>query len=521
MRGGKLDAVITGARDPIDAGAQMLPRGLEWVTSLGGTVPNRISGFFGDEAKRMDQMVQQNEADYQAARKVQGREGFDAARLGGNVISPANLAVGARVASATAGLPLTGRIAASVPVGAAYGATQPVLDPNADFGATKVTQAVTGAVLGPVAELGANALSRVIRPQTDPSVRRLLDEGVSLSPGQILGGMAKRAEDKAMSLPVIGDAIGSSRNRSLESFNRAAANRTLGPIGKELPKSVSPGREMIDHVAKTLGDEYDRLLPQLTWKPDQQFAQEFGKTWQMAGSLPAQQAKRFDDVVQNVLANKSSNFGSMNGESFKTVESELTRLASQYRSSSAADDRLLGDAINEVVRSMRSALTRANPQQAKALARINEGYANFSRLRGAAAMLGNEEGVFTPAQLQNAVKTADKSVGKGRFARGEALMQDLSEAAKTVIPSKVPDSGTAGRLFGNAAVLGGGAVMAPNALLGLLGASAAYTAPGQYVLRAALAERPAVANPLARFVSQYGPTGALPGVLPLVEVGQQ
>ena len=41
----------------------------------------------------------------------------------------------------------------------------------------------------------------------------------------------------------------------------------------------------------------------------------------------------------------------------------------------------------------------------------------------------------------------DKSKDKRAFSEGSALMQDLTDAAKTTLPSKVPDSGTPARLM--------------------------------------------------------------------------
>ena len=51
--------------------------------------------------------------------------------------------------------------------------------------------------------------------------------------------------------------------------------------------------------------------------------------------------------------------------------------------------------------------------------------------------------------LSTAVRAADKTKDKRAFSEGTALMQDLSAQGKDVLLSKVPDSGTAGRLMGS------------------------------------------------------------------------
>lgn len=141
--------VLQGMRDPIDAGAQLLPRGLEFITSAGGLAPNPVSEFFGSEAKRVDAGVSQNEREYEQARKATGSDGIDLARFAGNVASPANLAIASKLpAMATTGQ----RIFGGLVTGAAGGALTPVnTEENQDFAATKKGQILLGGLTGGVA----------------------------------------------------------------------------------------------------------------------------------------------------------------------------------------------------------------------------------------------------------------------------------------------------------------------------------------------------------------------------------
>lgn len=141
--------LLQGMRDPIDGGAQMLPRGLEFLTSAGGLAPNRVSDFFGSEAQRVDQGISEAEREYENAKKATGFQGTDFARLGGNVVSPVNLAIAARTpALATT----TQRVFGGGALGALGGLTTPVdTANNPDFAATKAGQTVLGAAAGGVA----------------------------------------------------------------------------------------------------------------------------------------------------------------------------------------------------------------------------------------------------------------------------------------------------------------------------------------------------------------------------------
>lgn len=140
--------VVQGMRDPIDAGAQLLPRGLEQVSSGFGLAPNAVSEFFGKEAKRVDTGVSENERLYEQARKATGGEGYDFARLAGNVVSPANAAVASRLPAAAS---VGGRVLQGAALGATGGALTPVnTETNPDFASTKAGQMALGAATGAV-----------------------------------------------------------------------------------------------------------------------------------------------------------------------------------------------------------------------------------------------------------------------------------------------------------------------------------------------------------------------------------
>lgn len=163
--------VLQGARDPIDAGAQLLPRGLEFVTSAAGFAPNPVSEWFGKEAQSVDQGISENEAQYEAARRATGQEGFDAGRFVGNVVSPANAAIAARL---PAGATTAGRVGTGMALGASGGALSPVnTQNNPDFAGTKAGQmlvgGIAGGVLTPIAGKVADKFASYIASKRAPS----------------------------------------------------------------------------------------------------------------------------------------------------------------------------------------------------------------------------------------------------------------------------------------------------------------------------------------------------------------
>lgn len=134
---------MMGLKDPISGAAQLMPRGLAYATSLGGNVENPVSRFLAEEARRVDEMVRQEQAAYMQNRAAAGESGFDWARLGGNIFNPANIVPATRAAALfTKAAPIT-RAAIG---GAVSGSMQPVI--GEDFAEEKIKQVGLGGVLG-------------------------------------------------------------------------------------------------------------------------------------------------------------------------------------------------------------------------------------------------------------------------------------------------------------------------------------------------------------------------------------
>lgn len=513
----RLEKFGMGVMDPIHGGAQLLTHILptpvvdagnafnNWLadkTGLVAKVPERnLSSLITGGPTGVDKLVADREAAYQAKRTAAGEEGFDGYRVMGNVLSPANMAVASRLPQATS---LLGRMAVGAGSGAATSTLNPVVGGD-DYASEKATQIGTGAMWGGATPAVASGVARVISPlaSLNPQLQRLRDEGISPTIGQTLGGVANKVEEKLMSVPLVGDFIANARRGAAEDLNRAAFNRALAPIGQTLPAGAI-GREAVDATENAISQGYNRLLPNLTAQADRQFTGNLANLRaQVAnGAMDPRAAQGFERILQNDVLSKFGGQNAMTGETFKRVESDLGQQISRLSSSTDADQRLVGDALRQVQGEMRELLTRSNPNQAEQLRALNAAWANFKRPQRAAAALGAEDGIFSPAQLQNAVKALDRSKDKARFAEGNALMQDLSEAGKSVLGNKVPDSGTAGRMM-----LGGLSLLDPTmatpAALGV--GSLLYTRPVQGLLSSAVAARPQAAQPVAQALRQASP----------------
>ena len=222
------------------------------------------------------------------------------------------------------------------------------------------------------------------------------------------------------------------------------------------------------------------------------------------GAISNGASRQFRNFMNNEVDPLFQGQASMTGETFKRLQSKITEQIKNTQASTNADERLLSTAYRELGDQLNQLSMRANPQLAPELQAVNTGWANFKRVQKAASSVAAEDGVFSPAQLHNAVKAADRSKDKARFAEGNALMQDLSAAGKNLLSNKVPNSGTVDRTLLIGGALGSGFVN-PMIPIGIFAGAGAYTQPAQGLLRTFVAARPGVAEPIAGAVRQATP----------------
>lgn len=506
--------VSMGVVDPIYGAGQLIPRALEKITSLGGLAENPVSRAYGRSAENIDKGYKQVSGEYEAQR--QDPKGFDWGRLTGNVASPVNW-IGTGAGGTATGL--GGKMAVGAGMGAGSAAAMPVENTDNYWG-EKAQQIGLGATAGVAAPLAGSAIGRVLNPQTAPEVKSMLKEGVKLTAGEMAGGAVKRAEDIMGSIPVIGSIVKGAQTRSIESLNEAAINRSLSPIGKSLPKNINMGREAIAYANEALGNAYDELLPKLSGKIDKPFADAMDNLdLAVKGNFALEDADKaiYDGIMNQVVRKRFSNNGSVFGQGIKDIESELGRYAKDFSSDPSSSKRNLGAALEQAQSELRNMLVRNNPKYADELKSINKGWANFKRVQKASTSAGTQEGVFTPAQLQSAVRSADKTKDKAAFARGEALMQDLSEPAKARMSPSIPNSGSVDRALGFGVAAGGGTALM-NPWTAPLGAAAlAYTPAGRKIAEILLTQRPEVSRKIGSAASKYAPYLSAPSAIPLAK----
>lgn len=505
-------------------GSRMIGAAAEALPNVRGSAAGRVAMGMADPGvaavqlaanlvgagEPVNRWIAEVEGKYEAARKAAGSEGFDPARLAGNVAITAPLGMIGAPARTAAGMAAKGAVQ-----GAAGGALAPVADAEglADFLQKKAAQTGSGAAGGAILSPVAGALARVVSPKasTNAELALLRQEGVRPTVGQALGGWANQLEEKLTSLPIMGDAIQAARRGATRSFNEAAINRTVAPIGQSVKGS---GQEAVTKAGDALSDAFEAAIGKVKGVvfDTPEFNRDLGNLQRLAQGLEPPHLRRFERHLENVVLARMSPNGGMTGRTLQDVDSELGALARRYGKSQMAGEQELSDAVKELQSIMRQQVARSEPAFADALAKAREGWAQLVRVEGAATKAANQGGVFTPGQLNQAVRGADSSVRRRATARGDALMQDLANAAQDVIGNKYPDSGTVGRFMANAGALGS-AALHPAIPAALAAGAAAYAPPVQRALVAAVSRRPDIAPELANRLRLYlsGPLGLAGG----------
>ena len=492
------NSLLMGMKEPISGAAQLLPKGLEFITSAGGLAPNPVSQFFGSESERVRAMNAAEEQAYQQQRQTQGDTGFDVGRLVGNVVSPANLVAGVRAAQGARALGAGIGTQAAVS-GAVQGAMQPVNEPNA-FAEEKATQIGVGAIGGKVGEALASATGKVLNPIASKAEQTMRDLGITPTPGQTLGGMYKKAEDFAQNLPLIGGQIRNAREKVLFDFNKGVINKALDKVGDKLPENVV-GRDAVAYAAEQVSNKYDEVLGKMNFNLDFKTTSGILDALNKANLPSSAQREEATSVLNNIALNKFSG-KTLTGAEYKSIESDLAKEVSKYKNSQSASDRNIGDALDGVLSNFKTELYQQNQRYTPQLRRIDSAYGDLKVMERAAANTGAENGVFTPKQYSLAVKQSDLTRQKSAFARGTARGQDLSEAALKTIGQDA-NSTLEGRFaigsLGGIAALSKPMVSIP----ALVGTSALYSPAGIRAADVALRQRPDLVRGMGQSISEY------------------
>lgn len=347
---------------------------------------------------------------------------------------------------------------------------------------------VAGTLTGGGIGAGLGTVGAAIAPQLQKGAAELQREGVPMTLGSAFGGATQGIEQAAESIPLVGQLVSGARRQQYEAFNKAAFNRALKEIDPKIKvPSDMPLREAADFTYAQISNKYTNLYPKIKLTYNKTLDKQFNALQKKHNELgdKSEQFKTTLENFQNRLKDKS-----LSGGQIKALKEDLRTLTDAYQGS-VGSEKLLGDAYNDLENSIMMSVRNQNPKFAKELKQADTAYATYKKVENAAASAKGAEGVFTPAQLETAIKQGNKS----QYARGKALLQDLSNAGYDVLGNKVPDSGTTSRAALATLATTGAGFLNPKAAALTAGASGLYTPFGmKYVTPLLTAQRPAVVD---------------------------
>jgi hypothetical protein len=411
------------------------------------------------------------------------------AEFAGSVASPMPTKIGNVAAGLLPKAQTLARMATQGAVGAAFNPLGTAEDKDyLDFLSKKAGQIGEGGIFGGV--LGKSGQA-IMNPQVSARLQMLKDMGMKyFTPGQLasqiplVGTALREGEAKSTSIPFVGSAIEKGIRTAASDMNKAMVNKVLGNMSEKVPKNIKAGDEMIDYMNQRIANAYDEIIPKLHISnlpyKDPTSSTGFTTTTKslvdklrdVTQDLPSDPKYDLAGMVRNEFDKHIllplTQKGSLTGEEFRNAEKNLGNVAFRYSKNPELHD--VGVALRELQGELRKELIYQNPQLADKLRGIHNAFIQHLPIERAAGYVGAEGRVFSPSQLQSAVRAEAK--GKGKFASGKGAFYPESQASLEVLGKNIPDSGTAGRLgWATLPFHGWGTIPAA------LGASAIYNRP--------------------------------------------
>jgi hypothetical protein len=295
-----------------------------------------------------------------------------------------------------------------------------------------------------------------------PEAQALIQQGIQPTVGQAHGGLLNTMEQKATSIPLVGDAVAWARQRAGKEFQEKVIERATNGNAKTLDDANAYASKL-----------YNDVVPYLQPTPQAQINVRAAFREALKNPEMTDQNKQ---ILQGLVEKHFVNFDQLSGPAIKQLDSEFGYLGRKYAAGDPAS-RTLSQEIYNVLGAFRTGLEPGLPQELQgALREANKTYAQLIPINKAASSNAAER--ILPRTLQKALARQQRTdVTRMR-------PDELIDPAVAVLPSNVPDSGTAGRvMLGAGGLLGSGSVgMLPQYLTAGAAAGLGATRPVQKFL---------------------------------------
>jgi hypothetical protein len=401
----------------------------------------------------------------------------------------------------------TGQIARNIGTDAVY---------SGAYSGTQGNNPLTGAALGATGSLlGQGVGSGIGRALTgvksSPSVSLLREQGVTPTIGQIMRGRATDngsksliagLEDTISNVSMAGSMVNTARNNALEQANTAVFRNA----GEGAP-ITGTGVEALGQLGQVKSNAYDAALTNVNLPTDDaRMLAQLDQADTAGRTVDAARGRGdYGYIADNQLSSLLFNgTGNITG---RQMQDALRLLQGQQRSYRQAATGIAPDpmaaGVAEALSGAESALiggaARNAPQSIPRLKHANRINRGLSVLESATEAAANQKGVFTGAQLGQAIRSNNGKFGqRGLTNMSRSPLFKMQQAMQAVLPNQIPPTGVnaAPVLAIGSTVLGAGneaTGLDSNLVRGLAAAwmlSTPYTKAGAKVIAKALLDRP-------------------------------
>jgi hypothetical protein len=407
------------------------------------------------------------------------------------------------------------------------------------FNGAQEGEGATGAAIGAGAGIAGGVIGQRLlgglgsaaRGVQNANVGYLRGQGVPLTVGQAVGGSGrlgatiKNVEDALTSVPGVSSIVNARRMEGLGAFNQAAMRQAGAPAGIEVNTTGAQGMEQL---RQGIGPAYDRALggAQINTQ-DPNFLQELQQVVDAANAIPPVNGAREAAATaldSRLMGATDPDTGIISGRGFQEAYRGLGRTSRERANSDYGHE--VGQVMRQGQNVLADALDAQNPGALDAFRSANAANRNANVIAQALDKAKNQgDELFTPAQVNTAdAMSARRLEGPMASAAGDRPFFDLARAGQEILPSKLPDSGTATRGLVGASLIGGIGGAGVGSAFGDAGTgaqtglgltlllAAGGSRPAQRAMVAALTRRPdamrIIGNTIARNAGIGGWTGA-------------
>lgn len=304
-----------------------------------------------------------------------------------------------------------------------------------------VGEGIWGGIAGVAGDKLIRGIAGLASPQLSPSVRSLDNAGVRMTPGQLHGGAAQRAEGLRTSLPFAGQRIANAQDQSIADSQHALQDQVLGNIGQRANRSIPPGRQGVKDVRERVDAEYDEVLSQT----DYQWSTGTGNrilTTLSKRKLRPDVAKEVADTIQYEVGNAFANGSRVTGREWKTLDESLSGVIEGYRKQ-GGPMRKAAEAVRDIKKTLYLDYVRQNPKLAPRIRKADRAWRQYRTLKRA-SLANKGQGIATGQQVLGASRAED-AFGKTAFSEGRAPLQSFATDMENVLPSQFVNSRTTDR----------------------------------------------------------------------------